>query len=64
MALFGQKMTHALRSEMSKKLIRLPAGMLAALRRAAEGRTVLSISHRVYGNEGARRVVIGGAEEK
>lgn len=40
------------------------ARVLAALRRAAEGRTVLSISHRVYGEEGARRVVIGGAEEK
>ncbi len=40
------------------------ARVLAALRRAAEGRTVLSISHRVYGNEGTRRVVIGSAEEK
>ena len=40
------------------------ARVLAALRRAAEGRTVLSISHRVYGEEGARRVVIGGAKEK
>ncbi len=30
LALFGQKMTHALRSEMSRKLVRLPAGTLAA----------------------------------
>ena len=30
LTLFGQKMTHALRSEMSEKLIRLPAGTLAA----------------------------------
>ena len=29
LALFGQKMTHALRSEMSRKLSRLPAGTLA-----------------------------------
>ena len=30
LVLFGQKMTHALRSEMSRKLTRLPAGTLAA----------------------------------
>ena len=30
LVLFGQKMTHALRSEMSQKLTRLPAGTLAA----------------------------------
>ena len=30
LVLFGQKMTHALRSEMSRKLIRLPASTLAA----------------------------------
>ena len=30
LALFGQKMTHALRSEMSRKLTRLPASTLAA----------------------------------
>ena len=30
LVLFGQKMTHALRSEMSRKLTRLPASMLAA----------------------------------
>lgn len=30
LVLFGQKMTHALRSEMSQKLIRLPASTLAA----------------------------------
>lgn len=30
LVLFGQKMTHALRSEMSRKLSRLPAGTLAA----------------------------------
>ena len=29
LVLFGQRMTHALRSEMSRKLIRLPAGTLA-----------------------------------
>ena len=29
LVLFGQKMTHALRSEMSQKLTRLPAGTLA-----------------------------------
>ena len=29
LVLFGQKMTHALRSEMSRKLTRLPAGTLA-----------------------------------
>ena len=30
LVLFGQKMTHALRSEMSQKLTRLPAGMLVS----------------------------------
>ena len=38
------------------------ARVLAALRRAANGRTAISISHRVCGNEAGRRVVIGRAE--
>ena len=36
------------------------ARVLEALRRASEGRTVLSISHRVYENLGGRTVEIGG----
>lgn len=39
------------------------ARMLDALRRASEGRTVLSISHRVYESLGGRTVRIGAQEE-
>ena len=35
------------------------ARVLAALRRASAGRTVLSVSHRIYGNSGGRTVEIG-----
>ena len=33
--------------------------VLAALRRACEGRTVLSVSHRIYENLGGRTIEIG-----
>ena len=36
--------------------------VLLALRRASEGRTVLSISHRLYENLGGRTVKIRGTE--
>lgn len=39
------------------------ARVLDALRRASEGRTVLSISHRVYESLGGRTVRIGAQEE-
>ena len=35
-----------------------PARVLEALRRASEGRTVLSVSHRIYENLGGRTVEI------
>lgn len=38
------------------------ARVLAALHRAAEGRTVISISHRVYKNSGGRTVEIKAEE--
>ena len=38
------------------------ARVLLALRRASEGRTVLSISHRLYENLGGRTVEIRGTE--
>ena len=38
------------------------ARVLLALRRASEGRTVLSISHRLYENLGGRTVKIRGTE--
>ena len=37
--------------------------VLDALRRASEGRTVLSISHRVYESLGGRTIRIGAQEE-
>ena len=37
--------------------------VLSALRAASQHRTVLSISHRLYGKTGGRRVVIGGEEQ-
>lgn len=40
------------------------AHVLQALRRAAKGRTVISISHRIYENLGGRVVEIGQKEEK
>ena len=40
------------------------ARVLEALRRAARGRTVLSISHRVYENTGGRVVHVGGERQK
>lgn len=38
------------------------ARVLAALRRASRGRTVLSISHRIYENLGGRTVHIGKSD--
>ncbi len=40
LVLFGQKMTHALRSEMSRKLTRLPAGTLAEAEPRRGGRAL------------------------
>ena len=40
------------------------ARVLEALRRASRGRTVLSISHRVYENTGGRVVHVGGERQK
>ena len=38
---------------------RIAAAFNAALRRACEGRTVLSVSHRIYENLGGRTIEIG-----
>ena len=47
----GQIHDHALKAETE-------ARVLEALRRASEGRTVLSVSHRIYENLGGRTVEI------
>ena len=40
------------------------ARVLEALRRASRGRTVISVSHRVYENTGGRVVHVGGERQK
>ena len=59
LVLFGQKMTHALRSEMSRKLTRLPASTLAGqnprrgggtlFRRCGHGGSAVHLRHHQHG---------------